>query len=141
GVGKSQGKYGNAVGEVDDLIAVIGWVKANFPANFGLWLGGFSFGSYIAAKVATQIPVEQLILIAPPVHSTPFSTLPEITIPWLVVQGEKDEIVPVDQVFDWIRHLKHQPRVIRLPEVGHFFHGELIRLRNLLEEDLRPYVP
>lgn len=139
GVGKSAGKFGNAIGEVDDLNAVISWVKKNFPKDFSLWLGGFSFGSYVAAKVATEIPVEHLILIAPAVHQDYFTQLSEITNPWLVVQGEADEVVPPEEVYAWINQRHNKPRVIRVPKVGHFFHGELIQLRNLLEDDLRLY--
>lgn len=139
GIGKSQGTYDKAVGEGDDLLAVVNFVKANFPSDFGLWLGGFSFGAYVAMQAVTQVPAKHLILIAPPVHDFNFSQLPEITIPWLVVQGESDEVVPPEQVFAWIKHLKHPPRLIRFPQVGHFFHGKLIQLRHLLEEDLRPF--
>lgn len=140
GVGKSEGQFDNAIGEVDDLKSVLSWGQENFANDFRYWLAGFSFGSFVAAKVATEIPVDHLILIAPAVHHYKFAHLPELTIPWVVVQGEADEVVPPQEVYDWIQTRQNKPQLIRLPQVSHFFHGQLITLRNLLEENLRPFI-
>lgn len=129
GVGASAGVYDNAIGEQEDLKAVIRWAHEHYPES-GLWLAGFSFGSYVATKVASEMPVDQLIAIAPPVNHFDFSSLPAITCPWLIVQGESDEIVPATEVFAWAASRPENPQVIRLPNVGHFFHGKLIELRD-----------
>jgi alpha/beta superfamily hydrolase len=131
GVGKSEGSYAKGVGEVEDLLAVIRWAQAEFPEN-KIWLAGFSFGSYVAASAATSIQPAQLLLIAPPVHHFDFAHLPEMKYPCIVIQGEEDEVVPPKAVFDWINNLKTPPKLIRLPHVGHFFHGQLIPLRDLI---------
>jgi len=129
GVGDSTGVYDNAIGEQDDLRAVIHWAKEHYP-NSRLWLAGFSFGSYVATRVASDMAVDQLITIAPPVNHFDFSTLSAITCPWLIVQGEADEVVPAEEVFAWAASRPENPQVIRLPNVGHFFHGKLIELRD-----------
>lgn len=131
GIGKSDGKYDNTIGETDDLIAVINWAQENFP-NSDLYLSGFSFGSFVAAKVVNQFDVKKLILIAPPVHDFNFTALPEFHCPWVVVQGDADEVVPADQVFAWVHSRKHQPELITMHGVGHFFHGKLVDLRERL---------
>jgi alpha/beta superfamily hydrolase len=131
GVGKSEGQYGHVTGELDDLRAVIHWVKEQYP-DYKLLLAGFSFGSYIATKVATEINPVALITIAPAVHHNDFAALPPIHFPWIVVQGDADEVVPPDEVFEWLNTLSPQPQVIRMPGVGHFFHGHLIPLRDQL---------
>ncbi|HSC66336.1 MAG TPA: alpha/beta fold hydrolase, partial [Cellvibrio sp.] len=51
GVGKSEGSFDNAIGEVDDLRAVIAWVDQQLP-DTSLLLAGFSFGSSIAAQAS-----------------------------------------------------------------------------------------
>jgi uncharacterized protein len=135
GVGKSEGGFGEGVGEVEDLLAVINWVKEVSP-NTELWLAGFSFGGYIAARVATQIPVAQLITVAPQASRFTEAPFQPITVPWVLVQGEQDEIVSPDEVFAWIETLNPQPVVIRMPGAGHFFHGQLLELRRKLEEVL-----
>ncbi len=139
GVGKSAGEYAQGEGEKDDLRAIIAWVKAVCPDDV-LWLAGFSFGAYISAFVAAQTPVAQLVSIAPPVVHFGLATLPPITCPWLIVQGEQDEIVPADEVFAWIDTLVPKPELIRMPKAGHFFHGQLLELRTLLVNALRSHV-
>ncbi len=135
GVGKSVGKYSDGVGELEDLFAVVKWVKESC-AKDKLWLAGFSFGAYVAACAATKIKIAQLVTVAPPVVHFNITTLPPILCPWIVVQGEQDEIVPSDQVFDWVDSLNPKPTLIRMQDTGHFFHGKLVELRNRLEQAL-----
>jgi alpha/beta superfamily hydrolase len=136
GVGQSAGEFAHAAGELDDLLAVITWIKQQYP-DHAIWLAGFSFGSFVAAKAATLYPVSACITIAPPVHHFPFADLPPITCPWILIQGEADEVVPTEQVFQWAAKLALPPQVVRFPGIGHFFHGELITLRNKLVEELQ----
>lgn len=130
GVGKSAGSFSDGIGEVDDLLAVVNWVKQVCP-DHELWLAGFSFGGYIAAKVATQIPVAQLVTVAP--QASRFTAdFPPITVPWVLVQGEEDEVVSPQEVYAWIDTLTIKPILIRIPDAGHFFHGKLLELRDEL---------
>jgi alpha/beta superfamily hydrolase len=136
GVGKSVGAFDNGKGESDDLLAIIQWVKEIYP-NAPIWLAGFSFGAYIAAKMATQIPIAKLICVAPPVINFSMQDLPAITCPWIVVQGDQDEIVSAEAVFAWAENRNPKPIIIRMHGAGHFFHGQLLEMRRLLDEVLR----
>lgn len=131
GVGKSEGEYGNTDGELEDLFAVMDWVNKEFP-NLPIWLAGFSFGSFISARAATQRSVAQLISIAPPVVNFDFYSVSRVPCPWVVIQGEEDEVVDPKKVFAWLETRDEQPTVIRLPGVGHFFHGKLVTLKDEL---------
>lgn len=135
GVGKSAGEYGEAIGETKDLLAVYDWIKAQFP-DTPIWLGGFSFGGYVALRGSTQRQVGQLVTIAPSVSffDTQGLALPEC--PWLLVQGTADETVPHQAVLDWQAGLKTQPETVYLEGVEHFFHGNLPLLRQTLIEKL-----
>ena len=62
---------------------------------------------------------------------------PPITVPWILIQGEQDEIVSSEAVFKWIETLNPKPTLIRIPDTGHFFHGKLLELRSLLEAALK----
>jgi alpha/beta superfamily hydrolase len=135
GVGKTAGTFDKGIGETDDVLAIAKWLQTTYP-NDALWLAGFSFGSYVAARAATQLPTQQLISVAPAVINFPFHQLPAITCPWLIIQGEQDEIVPPEAVFSWIATLQPQPTVMRFPDTGHFFHGKLMELRKILVEQL-----
>ena len=136
GVGKSAGYYASGEGEADDLIAVLDWMKKEYPEH-SVWLAGFSFGAYIALKGALHYPLEQLILVAPPLDNFPVTTLPLPACPWLIVQGDADEIISSQMVFDWIKTLSPAPTLIKMHNAGHFFHGRLGELRMRLLEVLR----
>lgn len=136
GVGKSEGSFADGVGETEDLFRVIEWAKQACPGA-ALWLAGFSFGGYIAARAATQLPgVAQLITVAPQASRFTAAPFPPITCPWVLVQGEKDEVVSAEEVFAWVETLNLKPIVIRMPDAGHFFHGKLLELREKLQEVL-----
>lgn len=135
GVGQSEGHFGDGVGETEDLLTVVDWVKRVCPHD-ELWLAGFSFGGFIAARVATQIPVVQLVTVAPQVSRFTSSHFPPITVPWILVQGEEDKVVSSEAVFEWVETLNPKPILIRIPGTGHFFHGKLVELRNRLKEAL-----
>ncbi len=132
GVGKSEGQYGEMVGETEDLKAVLAWVKEALP-DYTVWLAGFSFGGYITANVTNQDhSIAQLVTIAPAVNHADFYKLTDIECPWLIIQGEEDEVVP----FAESRAFADNPPVpvtfINMPETSHFFHGKLIELREIL---------
>lgn len=61
--------------------------------------------------------------------------------PWLVVQGDADEVVDPEAVFQWLDDLPKQPEVIRMEGAGHFFHSRLVDLREFMEDKLQPHLP
>jgi len=131
GVGHSEGSYGEGSAETEDLQAIMRWVQQTRPQD-AIWLAGFSFGSYVATRAAAVSEVSQLVTVAPPVESFDFTELATPSCPWLVVQGEEDEIVAPQAVYRWHATVQPTPRLIRIPKAGHFFHGQLIELREVL---------
>lgn len=131
GVGESEGEYGEALGETEDLHAVLKWVSEQWP-GLPLWLGGFSFGAYVALRAAEHWDLRQLITVAPPVNYFSFAPLAPVRCRWLLVQGDADEVVPHGQVMEWIAGLPDPPRLLEMPGAGHFFHGRLNELRERL---------
>ena len=131
GVGLSQGEYDNGNGETDDLLAILAWLKESCPER-AIWLAGFSFGAYVAARAAKVWPAKQLICVAPPIENFPFKELPPFPCPWILVQGDEDEVVSPTAVFSWVNSLEHPPEVIKIHGATHFFHGHLIKLRDCL---------
>ena len=85
GVGESEGSFDDGYGETDDLFAVTEWVRRTREDD-DLWLGGFSFGAYIALRAAQNLQLGQLISIAPAVERYEFHELSHPNCPWLVVQ-------------------------------------------------------
>ncbi len=136
GVGRSEGSFDHGNGELDDLMAVIDWVQ-QAGMKREIWLAGFSFGAFIAAKAAAQLPVNKLVTVAPAVQHFPMSEIAPIICPWVLVQGERDDVVLPDAVFEWAENRDPKPIIIRFPEAGHFFHGQLSELRERITEALK----
>lgn len=128
GVGASQGDYDQGRGEVDDLLAAVAWLRARHP-QAPLWLAGFSFGAYVALMGQARAQAERLLLVAPPVAMFDFPAESGVQIPWMVVQGGADEIVDPQQVSAWVQQQANAPEYCRIDGVGHFFHGQLVVLK------------
>jgi alpha/beta superfamily hydrolase len=140
GVGNSEGAFDNGRGEVLDLLAVARWAQAARPDS-QLWLAGFSFGAWVALQAARQLPVQQMISIAPPVGFREFTGVLPPACPWLLIQGEQDEIVDSAKVFEWAAKQQPAPNVVRMPETGHFFHRRLMDLRGAIKNGVRKNLP
>jgi alpha/beta superfamily hydrolase len=140
GVGESTGKYDDGRGETDDLLAVAAWVR-QVRADDALWLAGFSFGSFVAARAAAQLPLRQLISVAPPVNRWQFEGLAPPACPWLVIQGESDDVVDPDAVYAFVAAQQPPPTLVRMPDTGHFFHRRLMDLRGAIKNGVRANLP
>ncbi|MGH8234912.1 MAG: alpha/beta hydrolase [Rhodanobacteraceae bacterium] len=140
GVGVSVGEFDNGDGESGDLVAVVQWVRKARPDD-ALWLAGFSFGSYVALRCARSLAADALITVAPPAGMYELDEIAMPDCPWLVVQGEEDEVVDPQAVFDWIGTLDPKPTLIRMPDTGHFFHRRLMDLRGVVKNAVRAWLP
>jgi alpha/beta superfamily hydrolase len=130
GVGGSEGIWGEGLGEVDDAAAVL---AAHRAAGQPLLLGGFSFGGFVATQLAARLatdPAEaaqRLVLVAPAVVNFAAASVPPDTV---LLHGETDDVVPLQAVLDWAR--PQQLPVTVLPGAGHFFHGQLPALKQMV---------
>jgi uncharacterized protein len=140
GAGNSQGTYDKGQGESDDLAAAVAWVRRMRPHD-ALWLAGFSFGSYVTIRNAVTLHADALISIAPPIGRREFEPDVLPTCPWLIVQGEADEVVEPQAVFDWVAAMEHKPELVRMPETSHFFHRRLMDLRGAIKHAVRGWLP
>ncbi len=140
GIGKSEGAFDEGIGESDDLAAIVAWARKVRP-GVSLWLAGFSFGSYVVLRNARRLEADALITVAPPVGRWDFDTIELPDCPWLVVQGEEDEVVDPQLVFDWVENLDVSPQLVRMPETSHFFHRRLMDLRGAIKNAMRPHLP
>ena len=141
GAGASAGTFDSGNGELDDLRTVVAWARAARPGH-ALWLGGFSFGAYVSIRASAELQPALLLSIAPPAGRWDFAKLPAPAMPWLVVQGEADEIVDPQTVYAWLKALDPpQLELVRMPDTSHFFHRKLMDLRGAIKQGVRPYLP
>lgn len=137
GVGASDGEYGGGSGEVGDALAVVDFARARF-AGAPLWLCGFSFGAMVASAAALEARPARLVIVAPPAgRMAGLLGGEQPRCPWLIVQGDADEVVPAGEVIDWVDGLEPGPELVVLPGVEHFFHGRLTLLRETVTDWLR----
>jgi hypothetical protein len=139
GVGRSAGRYDEGLGETDDALTVAEWAQEQWPRSH-VWLGGFSFGSYVALRAAVRSEPPGLIMVAPPVQRFAVAAEAVPACPWLIVQGEEDELVDAAEVAAWARALSPPPRLEVLDDTDHFFHGRLTRLRTTVQAFLEPHL-
>lgn len=136
GVGQSAGSHDMGAGEVADAHAVAAWLREQHP-QLPLVLMGFSFGGFVAASLAGRleadgIALQQLFMIAPAVMrlSEQFPMPERVTL--TVVQPDTDEVVEPQLVYDWSAALSRPHELLKVAECGHFFHGKLTDLKDLL---------
>jgi alpha/beta superfamily hydrolase len=128
GVGKSAGSHDTGIGELDDALAACAWARQRWHCD-GLWLAGFSFGAAIALQAAVKVAPAKLVTVAPPVGRLIVTPVERPSCPWLVVQGDRDELVDFATVQSWVAAFSDPPRLAVLEGAEHFFHGRLVELR------------
>jgi alpha/beta superfamily hydrolase len=141
GVGQTEGVHDEGRGEVDDMLAVLADARTD-PAVRGLpvAMAGFSFGGAVAAQAHQRWLAEggdaaahsPLVLVSPAVTRLAVPPVPPAT---LVLEGEQDDVVPLAAILDWARPLNQPVTVV--PGTGHFFHGQLAVLRELVRRHLQ----
>ncbi len=133
GTEDSDGQYDEGVGELDDAIAAISWLRERNPDS-PIWLGGFSFGAAIAVRAAVATDVSGLITVAPAIYRFAGKLDGQPRCPWLVIQGDQDELVDVEETIAWVNSLDPGPELIVLSGAEHFFHGRLNDVRHAAME-------
>ncbi len=129
GVGKSVGSFADGIGETDDALAVIAAGREKWPGA-ALWLAGFSFGGAVAIRAAASANPTRLVAVAPAIKRVSLEGVPVPACPWLIVQGDADELVNAQETLDWAKPLANPPQIALLPGVEHLFHGKLNDLRD-----------
>lgn len=137
GVGGSEGEFDEGDGEVEDVLAVVRYARHACPelsrrSDLPLVLSGFSFGGYVQARAAQQLHPQRLVLVAPAVGRFAMPHVPHDT---LLIHGEQDEVVPLEDVLHWARP-QHLPIVV-LPGAEHFFHGRLDQIRQIVLHEFK----
>lgn len=133
GVGRSQGKYDNGVGELTDAATALDWLQQHNPDAPTCWIGGFSFGAWIALQLLMRRPeIEGFVAVSPPANLYDFSFLSPCPAAGLITQGDKDDVVSEEAVNKLATRLSSQHgtqveyRVI--PGADHYYRG--------IEEDM-----
>ncbi|HEX3973947.1 MAG TPA: alpha/beta hydrolase [Stellaceae bacterium] len=148
GVGRSQGQFDRGEGELADAASALDWLQGTQPNAKVCWVGGFSFGAWIAMQLLMRRPeIGAFIAVAPPAGMFDFSFLAPCPASGLIVQGDQDQVIPLEATQKLITKLKHQRditidhRIVK--GADHFFYNHLTELGQILEDyiahaDARP---
>lgn len=128
GTGDSEGRFDDGVGELDDALAAVAWLRDR-RVEGPLWLAGFSFGAAVAIHAAVSVKPDGLVSVAPAVSRFAAGLDGQPACPWLIAQGDQDELVSIDDTVEWVNDLEPGPELLVLPGAEHFFHGRLVELR------------
>ncbi len=143
GVGQSEGQHDHGGAETEDLLAVIAWAQSRW-GGLPIGLGGFSFGAFVQTRVAARLmpgvtPPERVVLVgtaAGEVTGARSYTTEAVPAGSLVIHGELDETVRLQNVLDWAR--PQELPVIVVPGADHFFHGKLHVIRDIIAQRWQP---
>ncbi len=138
GAGGSAGEHDHGIAETDDLLAVHAWARSRFGRELPTYLAGFSFGAYVAARLASRLraqgdPARRLVLVGTAagfiegLRRYETAAVPADTI---VIHGAKDATVPLDNVLAWAEPMDLPITVI--PGADHFFHRRLHLIRDII---------
>lgn len=141
GVGRSQGSFDRGEGELSDAASALDWLQTYNENAEGCWIAGFSFGAWIGMQLLMRRPeISGFISVAPPANMHDFSFLAPCPSSGLIIQGDKDEVVPEPSVKKLVDKLSAQRgisidyRVV--PGAGHFFQDEMDELTGHVDDYL-----
>jgi alpha/beta superfamily hydrolase len=136
GVGRSEGVHDRGRGELEDSLVVLDWLRRRHPAA-AAWSAGFSFGSWVASRLAaSDAAVERLVLVAPPVHTQTFEEMRVANVRKLVVQGTADEVCRPENLARVFPTWAEPKRLELVEGASHFFDRKLAELGGALERVL-----
>ena len=136
GVGASAGTSVAGPGEIEDAVAAAKWLREQQP-DLPLTLFGFSFGGYVAANLGGRLetagePLKHLFLIAAAASRLQDQSVLPQNCPLTVIQPENDEVIDPAMVYAWSAALSRPHELLKVAECGHFFHGKLTDLKDLV---------
>lgn len=140
GVGGSDGTFDEGEGEMEDFRAALDYLAARYT-DTPLWAAGFSFGSWVALETgAADDRVTALIGIAPPVATSAsgmdysFPMTLDSRKPKFFVQGEADEVCPLEGMWAFYAKLHEPKELIVIDAADHLFDGKTQEVGEALEE-------
>ncbi len=130
GVGRSQGRYDDGIGELADAASALDWLQANNPDAPQCWVGGYSFGAWIGMQLLMRRPeISGFISVAPPAGIYDFTFLAPCPTSGLIVQGDVDEVAAEPAVAALAKRLSAQRNITVdyrvVPGANHFFHEKM----------------
>lgn len=135
GVGKSQGKYDEGVGELSDAATALDWLQTQNPDASTCWIAGFSFGAWISLQLLMRRPeLEGFVAVSPPANLYDFTFLAPCPSQGLITQGDKDDVVTEDSVSKFVSRLGNNAEYRVVSGADHYYRGVEEELGGIVSE-------
>ncbi|MDY6905145.1 MAG: alpha/beta fold hydrolase [Thermodesulfobacteriota bacterium] len=132
GVGTSGGHYDDGVGEQDDVVAAVDYMRQAGIKRIDL--AGYSFGAWVCAQCASALDtINCMIMVSPPVAMMGFAGVGAIPRLAMVVTGSEDEIAPPEMIQKHLATWNPETRFAVIDGADHFFMGWQRVLQQSLE--------
>lgn len=139
GIGKSQGKFDDGIGELADAATALDWIQQQNMDASACWIAGFSFGAWIAMQLLMRRPeINGFIAVSPPANLYDFSFLSPCPTAGLITMGDRDEVVSEEAVSKLAAKLAGQKganleyKIIK--GADHYYRNNLEALNSITED-------
>ncbi len=145
GVGRSQGKFDDGVGELQDATVALNWLHNQNMDAHTFWVAGFSFGAWIGLQLVMRRPdIENYILAAPPASKYDFNFTVPCPASGLIIQGDKDDISQESDTAKLVEKLSLRDEAEIdyevIPEASHFFREHMDKFNSNIDEYIKEKV-
>jgi alpha/beta superfamily hydrolase len=126
GTGGSQGAYDDGRGEIDDALGALRFLASHKGIEAGnVGLAGYSFGAGVAMKAALKDDLPKALSVVARARVDSEDDLERRpSLPMQFVVGDRDRLMPLDQVNDLVARLTVPPEMHVIPGADHFFQGQ-----------------
>ena len=130
GVGRSQGEFGQGIGEREDVEAAISFISTVKEVDSKrIGLAGYSAGAGFALPVGfNDARIRALAAVSPPLPMFEFDFLKSCPKPKLLISGSRDELIPINQFLEFCQSLPEPKECESIEEADHFWWGYESRL-------------
>ena len=137
GVGKSEGKFDSGLGELADAAAGLDWVQRQNPNANQCWVAGFSFGALLCMQLLMRRPeITRFISVSPQPNLYDFNFLAPCPASGMIIQGKKDELVPIEDTNRLAQKLQSQKNIVidyeEISGANHFYDNEMHKLNKVV---------
>ena len=134
GAGASAGTFSDGPGEMDDFRTALDYMHEQYPGA-RLWVGGMSFGSWVALTVGAEDQrVSALIGLCPPVARYDFTSVEHSTKAKFFIQGEFDEICFLKDMRAFYAGAAEPKELVVIDGADHLFDGKVAEVADAIED-------
>ena len=133
GVGGSGGSFDDGVGEQDDVVGAIGFLKEKGVND--ITLAGYSFGAWvISSALAGLDDLSDVIMVSPPIDFVQFDFSPLTGRCGLIICGDRDQFCPLSSLEERAKQVGCRLEIVR--GADHFYFGYERAIQGYLDDYL-----